>query len=59
MSIKSERRHYRETVALPRCDKPDPTDLEELTRWTTIIIVGAIALAITVIVGLVVLALYG
>ena len=42
---------------MPRWDEPDPTDLEELTLWTTLIIVGAIALAIIVIVGLVVLAL--
>jgi hypothetical protein len=33
--------------------------LEELTRWTTRIIFGGIALALIVIVGLVVLALYG
>jgi hypothetical protein len=41
---------------LPRWDKHDPTDLEELTRRSTLIIFGAIAVAIIVIL-LVVLAL--
>jgi hypothetical protein len=40
---------------LPRWDRHDPTDLEELTHWTArIIIFGGIAVAI--IIGLVVLA---
>jgi len=44
-----------ETVALPRWDKHDPTDLEELTHWTArIILFGGIAVAI--IIGLVILA---
>jgi hypothetical protein len=42
---------------LPRWDKHDPTDLEELTCWTTLIIFGGIALAIIVIL-LVVLAFW-
>jgi hypothetical protein len=42
---------------LPRWDKHDPTDLEELTRWTPLIIFGGIALALIVIL-LVVLAFY-
>jgi hypothetical protein len=37
-------------AALPRYDKHDPTDLEELTSWTTRIIGGGIVLAIIVIV---------
>jgi hypothetical protein len=52
-----ERRHHRDTVALPRWNDHDPTDLEELTHRTTIIIFGSIALAIIVIV-LVMLALW-
>jgi hypothetical protein len=40
---------------LPRWDKHDPTDLEELTSWTSrIILFGGLALAIFI--GLVVLA---
>ena len=48
-------RSHMETVALPRWDKHDPTDLEEFTHWTArIILFGGIAVAI--IIGLVILA---
>jgi hypothetical protein len=50
--------NYRETIALPRWEKPDPTDLEELTRWTArIIIFGGMAVAI-IIIGVVALAFW-
>jgi len=42
-------------VALLRRDKHDPTDLEELTSWTSRIILFG-GLAVAVIIGLVVLA---
>ena len=52
------RRHHKETVALARRDKDDPTDLEELTTWTSrIIVFGGLAAGIIVI-GLVVLAVW-
>jgi hypothetical protein len=43
---------------LPRWDKDDPTDLEELTRWAALIIAfGGIAVVI-IIIGLVALVLW-
>jgi hypothetical protein len=52
------RRHHEETVALARRDRDDPTDLEELTTWTSrIIVFGGLAVGIIVI-GLVVLAVW-
>lgn len=52
------RRHHKETVALARRDRDDPTDLEELTTWTSrIIVFGGLAVGIIVI-GLVVLGVW-
>jgi hypothetical protein len=39
----------RETAALPRWDKHDPTDLEEIASWTAcILVIGGIAAALLI-----------